>query len=66
MTHNAIVVEVVVAGNLPHMLMYLWLYQLVLTLAAIYLHDQFLLGLGGTTLATVRLYVLGVVNFAVL
>ena len=49
--------EVVVAGDLPHVLMYLRLNQLVLTYAAIYLHEQFLVGLCGTALATVRLYV---------
>lgn len=69
MTHYTIVMKVIMTRNLPHMLVYLWLNQLVLTYGAIYLHKHvFLLGLFevGTTLAAVRLYVKSVVNFAVL
>ena len=57
MTHYAIVMKVIITGYQPYMLMYLWLYQLVLTNTAVYLHEQFLFQISRTTLATVRLYV---------
>lgn len=72
MTHYTIVMKVIITRNLPYMLVYLWLNQLVLTYGAINLHKyMFLLGKNGlfdvgTTLAAVRLYAKSVVNFAVL
>lgn len=52
-THDAVVMKVVVTGSLPHMLVRLWLYQLVLAYAAIYRHELFLVN--GRALATIRL-----------